>query len=71
MKGASAVPCAKISSPTGSMVTMMGSGQHFFCTRMKAHKSLVMLGGREERARRVGLVMLGVENLPVIAECAR
>src|SRR6266545_3741180 len=44
MKGASAEPCAKISSsPTSSMVTMMGSSHHFFRARMKAHNSLVML----------------------------
>src|SRR5712692_8690116 len=44
MKGASADPCAKISSaPTNSMVTMMGSSHHFFRTRMKAHTSPVML----------------------------
>src|SRR6266508_4589233 len=44
MKGASAEPCAKISSsPTSSMVTMMGSSHHFFRSRMKAHNSLVML----------------------------
>src|SRR6266542_1863030 len=43
MKGASADPCAKISSdPTSSMVTMTGSSHHFFRTRMKAHNSLVM-----------------------------
>src|SRR6266542_1018214 len=44
MKGASAEPCAKISStPTSSMVMMMGNSHHFFRTRMKAHNSLVML----------------------------
>src|ERR1700693_883576 len=44
MNGASADPCAKISSiPTSSMVTMMGSSHHFFLARMKAHNSPVML----------------------------
>src|SRR5690606_923358 len=71
MNGASTEPCAKISSPPISTITMMiGSSHHFFRTRMKAHSSrinpvLLMRLSRSELAFQVAAAMRSVAIDPV------